>query len=416
MTPLGYLYNVWHDASMLFSIWRRLQRPQRVYLDHAAATPLVSVADKAMKRVTREHFANPSAIHQEGVAAREELERARAKLARCLSVRPEGVTFTASGTESNNLALLGVVYARRAAGMDYVDMEVISTKLEHPSVQETLRALEALGVGVHYAPVRADGRIDHNAFKALLSEKTVLVTCAYVNSEVGVIQPVAQLARYAHAAARTHGTDIVVHIDAAQAPYWLACQLNHLQVDLMSLDAGKCGGPKGVGVLVRRHNVELAPIIHGGPQESGLRPATENLVGIVGAVEAIVAAQTSVTKRADRVAALRDQLITELKTIPGVLLNGSVDERVANNVNISIPGFDSEYAAVWLDEARIACSTKSACSGASGGGSAVVMAMTGDAARAQATLRFTLGPNTTSAELKQVVVSLKQFMALMETI
>lgn len=392
-----------------------LRKPARIYLDHAAATPLLPMVARVMRAVEAAHVANPSAIHAEGVAARKVVEGARAKLARLLHVREQGIVFTGSGTESNNLAIIGTVTARHKAGVAYADMEVITTAIEHPSVTKTMEYLETLGVGVVRVPVSKLGHIDYIAFVAVLTPKTVLASFAYVNSEVGVVQRVSKLARAAAEAAKKWGTSIVVHVDAAQTPLWLPCQLDRLHVDLMSLDAGKCGGPKGVGVVAMRHGVTIAPVLFGGPQEGGLRPATENVVGIVGAVEALTLAQADWEARSARIRALRDQFITELLKIEGVVLNGDPEERVANNVNISILGVDSEFAVICLDEAGIAASTKSACSGAGGGGSMVVMAMTSDAARATSTVRFTLGPNTTAAELKRTAQILKDHVSKMLT-
>lgn len=384
---------------------------ERIYLDHAAATPLLPKVASLMCRIEQENFANASSIHREGVEAGRLLASARAKLARSLQIRTNDITFTGSGTESNNLAIVGTIFARQQAGLAYTEMEVITTAIEHPSVLETMKFLERLGVLVHYVPIKENGLVDRTALTQLLSSRTVLVSLAYVNSEVGVIQPVAAVGRLIRAFAKEQQTKIIFHTDAAQAPLWLNCELEPLQVDILTLDAGKCGGPKGVGIVARRHGVPLAPVLFGGPQESGLRPATENVVGIVGAVEAVVLVQENYQERSSKVRALRDQFIADLTAFKGVVVNGDLVERVANNVNISIPGLDSEFAVICLDEAGVAASTKSACSGAGGGLSAVVMAMTGDAARAHSTIRFTLGPDTTEAELKRTVRVLEGHIA-----
>ncbi len=380
----------------------------RIYLDYAAAAPLLPEVAARMHACEAVHGANPSAIHAEGVAARRVIDGARASLARVLGVREPGVIFTGSGTESNNLAILGTLYARHKAGVPFSEMEIITTAIEHPSVKETIAFAASLGVVVHMVPIDADGHIVRSAFEALLSKQTVLVTFAYVNSEIGVVQDVGKLVRLVRAFERVHATEIVVHLDAAQAPLWLPCSLPQLQVDLMSLDAGKCGGPKGVGVVAMRHGVHVAPVLFGGPQEGGLRPATENIVGIVGATDALVLAQAGYKDRSTQVALLRDRFMDALLQIDGVVVNGDRGSRVANNVNISIPGIDSEFAVICLDAAGIACSTKSACSGAGGGGSTVVMAMTNDDARAKSTIRFTLGPKTTWSELEKTVSALKE--------
>jgi len=230
--------------------------------------------------------------------------------------------------------------------------------------------------------------------------------------------------------------DAVLHIDAAQAPLWVSCQFSSVGADLLTLDAGKCCGPKGVGVLVRKNGVELAPTIHGGGQENGLRPGTENVAGIVGAAVALEWAQGGWRARATHARTIRDQAIAHiLSEIPTAVLNGppnpevrppgkektprsdlgeKYDDRVANNINISIPGLDTEFATVVLDKHGFAVSTKSACNGAGGGASAVVLATTGDISRATSTLRITLGLDTTLAQLKSLTAMLKVHVEQME--
>jgi len=381
-----------------------------VYLDHAAATPLQPAVRAVMQTAEATYPANPSAVHKEGVAARHAIETARDRLALTLGIRPAGIVFTASGTESNNLAIIGSVHARHKAGVTYTNMEVLTTKLEHPSVSEAVSHLVSLGVKVQYLAVDSCGRVRLDSLRSLLSPKTVLISLAYVNSEIGTIQPLGKLARAIRAYEKETGVQIVLHADGAQAPFWLPCAMSKVPVDILTLDAGKCGGPKGVGVLAARHGVALTPILFGGPQESGLRPATENTPGILGATEAIVLAQERYELTAKLVASLRDELLNALLKCSGVILNGGRKDRIANNINISVPGLDSEFLVISLDVVGIACSTKSACAGGSGGGSAVVQAITGNAAAATSTLRLTLGPATTKADIafatKQIIAAI----------
>lgn len=400
---------MWHYWDMKFL----RMKEKRIYLDYAAATPVRNAVLQVMSPFLSDVFANASAIHKEGVAARLAIEAARERLARLLKIRPNGVVFTGSGTESNNLALVGAVEARHKSGVAYADMEVIATKIEHPSIIKVLEHLGSLGVGIRYMDVDEDGLIVAQSLHELLSKKTVVVSFAYANSEIGTVQEVGKLARIARAYEKENGIRIYVHLDAAQAPLWLTCEMDRLMVDILTLDAGKCYGPKGVGVLAMRHGVSLAPILFGGPQEGGVRPATENTAGIVGAVEAIVIAQESFEKRAHKVSQLRDKTIEDLLTIEGAVLNGSKVERIANNINVSIPGIDSEYAVITLDTAGIACSTKSACSGASGNGSSVVRTISQDDARAISTIRLSLGEETTSRDLVKTVSVLKKHVLKM---
>lgn len=375
------------------------RKKKRVFLDYAASTPVRPEVFRLMKPYLYDSFGNASAIHQEGVQARAAIESARARLARTLHVRSEGVVFTASGTESNNLALMGAVYTQLRQGRRYEDMEVVSTRIEHPSIGVTLRALEERGIRVHYVPVDSQGAIEASALKKVLSPQTVVVSFAYVNSEIGVVQDVSKLARIVHNYNREHGCSIYVHVDAAQAPLWLSCELDRLSVDLLSLDAGKCYGPKGMGVLAMRHGVTIAPVTYGGPQEQGLRPGTENTAAIVGGVHALVLAQESHQERSARIQEVRDAGIARLLQIEGCVLNGSAVQRVANNINVSVAGIDTEFAAIVLDEQGFAVSTKSACSGSDASGSTVVREMTGDEGRARTTLRITLGERTARSEV-----------------
>jgi cysteine desulfurase len=380
---------------------------KRIYLDYASATPVRKEVIKAMEPFWSRTFGNASAIHKEGVAVREAIETARRKLARLLHVKEEGVIFTGSGTESNNIALFGTIESRRRKGVAYEDMEIVSTRLEHPSVLEVLRHVEGWGIAIKYAEVDGDGLVIAESLESLITPKTILVTFAYANSEIGTVQHVGKLSRIARASEKKFGSRIYVHTDAAQAPLWLSCELDKLGVDILSLDAGKCCGPKGVGVLAFRHDVSLHSFMFGGSQEGGLRPGTENAALIVGAVEALSIALENYLQRSAKAEQLRDLFIKDLEAVEGIVLNGSRGSRIANNVNISIPGIDSEFAVISLDQQGIACSTKSACGGAKGDGSTVVKAVTNSDERALSTIRFTLGEGTTQLELAQAAQAVR---------
>lgn len=387
------------------------QKPKRVYLDWAAATPLTEAVVRAMAPYVVTHFANPSAVHQEGQVAHDAVTTARTEIARTLQLRPDAVVFAGSGTEANQLAIIGTVMAAYESGMQFTDMSILTTELEHPSVHGVLATLASWGVRIIYLPVDEAGKITVSAVAERLEAGTVLCTTAYVNSEIGVIQPINKLAKAVRQRADQLGVKVRIHIDAAQAPLWLPCGLDRLQVDMATFDAGKCCGPKGVGFLAGRCVHELRPLFSGGGQESGLRPGTENVPGIVGAATAFQWAQAEHEARAQRVAKVRDGFLQLLsKRLPEVVINGPQgDDRVANNVNVSLPGFDTEYAVVTLDHGGVAASSKSACSGAGGGESRAVRAISGDAARAAATLRFTLGPDTTLSECERAVSLLETY-------
>lgn len=391
---------------------------KRIYLDYAAATPLHPEVLTAMMPFLENSFGNPSAIHSEGQKNRNTMEESRQKVATILGLRPTGITFTSGGTESNNLAILGLLKKLNLDGLDYIDMEVITTKLEHPSILELLPTLEDMGVTVKFLEVNEEGKIQVPALEKILTTKTVLVTFAYANSEVGVVQSVARLARVVRKFEKENNIKLFLHIDAAQAPLWLPCKLEALGVDIMSLDVGKCCGPKGIGVLAKREGVELSSVSFGGGQEQGLRPGTENVAGVVGAAKALELAQSNFQKRTEKVSKVRDEFFKLMESyLEKVSINGAMGEdRLANNINISLIGFDTEFAVVYLDSKGIAASTKSACAGAGSGLSTVVLAMTGDSERAKSTLRLTLGEESTVSDMKEVLEMLKKYQEKMSSV
>ncbi len=391
------------------SMLKRFFGKTRIYLDYAAATPVRKEVAVAMAPFMRGDFGNASAIHAEGRFARKAIEQSRKLVAELLRVRKEEVFFVSGGTEANNLALVGVIEALASSGRSYSDCEVITTAIEHPSILGVLARLKEKGVVVHTIPVNTTGLVDLSQFKRMLSPKTVLVSIAYANSEIGVVQDIKKISHGVRQYQRdSPQANISIHVDASQAPLYLPCALNSLGVDLMTLDAGKMYGPKGVGVLIKKHAVALQPLFIGGDQEGGVRPGTENTALIVGCAEALCIALKEQEARVQKVRALRDYAFDEINQyISGVLVNGSLDERIANNINISIPGIDGEFAAVTLDTHGIAVSTKSACSGLTGSGSAVIYAMGGDDARALSTIRMTLGEETTKGEIDHMVRVLK---------
>ena len=412
-------------SSRLKAFLRRTKRGSaQLYLDYAAATPVLPLVATLMDTIQRESYGNPGAIHAAGVTAARIVSDARLTLARLLGVRPVEVFFTASGTEANNLAILGYITHLQVTGQAYTDMQIVSTRLEHPSVLAVLKALERRGVTIVYVAVDDAGKIDVSSLREALTDQTMLVTFAYANSEVGIVQDVKRITRAVRLYNTKHTTTIRVHLDAAQAPLWLPCQVHQLGVDMMSLDAGKCNGPKGVGVLIKRAGVTLDSVMLGGGQETGLRAGTENVAAIAGCALAIAHAQDSYPERSAVIYSSVRALVAALRThVPEAVFNGPdfVDdvaklERLPNNVHISLPGFDTEYAVIYLDKHGIAASTRSACSGAGEGASATVAEMTGDSARAAATIRFSLDPAITPKEIVRVATVLRQFIDLQLTV
>lgn len=359
----------------------------RIYLDYAASAPPSPEVVAAMQTVAGY---NPSSLHAEGRRAKAELDTARDGIAALLGARRSEVTFTGSGTESDNLALTGVV---RAAGWRG---HVVATAIEHHAVLHALDGLRELGCDVTLVPVDADGSVDPERFAAALRDDTVLASMMYANNETGTIEPVAEVA----AIARARG--ILFHTDAVQAAAWLPLDVDTLGVDLLSLSAHKFHGPEGVGILYVRTGTPLAAVIPGGGQEFGRRAGTENVAGAAGAAAALTGADAGRATNAERILQLRLRLEQGIVAgVPGVRINGRGAPRLPSIVSATFAGVDPEALLARLDLAGVAVSAGSACTSGTLEPSHVIRAIGGDAA--DATIRFSLGAPTTRAEIDRVL-------------
>lgn len=381
---------------------------KRIYLDHAATTPEDKRVVEVVRKASAETYGNPSSLHQEGVLARKVLETGRKSIADILCVRRDEIVFTSGGTESNNIAIFGAVNDPQKA-------HIIVSRIEHPSVLECVRELERRGAAVTYVPVDSDGLVSPKSVEDALRENTVLVSIMYANNEIGTIQPIAEIAKVIRRfrEAKSHSSSVIchplLHTDACQATNYLPMSVLKLGVDLMTFNASKIYGPKGVGALFVKQGVKLAPHIFGGGQERGLRSGTENVSAIAGFAEAMRVAEKMKEKESARLVKLRDFFIHEILTkIPDTVLNGSAAERLPNNVNISFLGMDAEEIVIGLDARGIAVSTGSACANIAGEGkvSHVVLALDGDRIRAMGSVRFTLGRGTKKGDIEHTVKTL----------
>ncbi len=388
-----------------------MKEKKRIYLDYASTTPIDDDVVRAMKPYLQESFANPSAIYREGVFAKRSLSEARTSIARVLSCKSEEIIFTASGTESNNLALLGVF---RAAKKKIAKPHIITTKIEHPSVLEVMEQIEREGGEVSYVGVAENGIVRPVDIQKALRPETILISIMYANNEMGTIQPLREIFRVIQNFQKTKSGGVksgnypYLHTDASQAANYLSLNVDSLGVDLMTLDASKIYGPKGVGALFIKKKVSLNPIIFGGGQERGLRSGTENVAGIVGMAKAIEIAgkfRNSESGEISRLAKLRDYFISEvLKRFGEARLNGDPKLRLPNNVNICFPGVDAEFAVLKLDNAGISCASASACNNLSeNSASYVIGALPKGKECAKSSLRFTLGRSTTKKEIDTVL-------------
>jgi cysteine desulfurase len=363
-----------------------------IYFDNAATTALDPGVFKAMLPFFGGQFGNPSSMHRVGRQARQAVENSRAELAALLNASPEEIVFTASGTESDNMALRGI-----AEQYGPGECHVIASAIEHPAILETCQYLKRHGVEITLLSVDSYGMVSPDRLQQALRPNTRLVTVHAAHNEVGTVQPIDELGRIA----RSHGA--LFHTDAVQAVGKIPLDMAAQPVDMLSLSGHKIHGPKGVGALYIRKGVSLAPLIHGGGQERGLRSATENVAGIVGLGAAAKIAAGEMAQESVQLRHMRDRLIAEtMRRVPNAYLLGHPRQRLPGNICLGFAGQENEAIKVLLalDEAGIAVSSGSACGAHHAGQpSASLLAMGLDAVRARGSLRITLGRFNTEEEV-----------------
>ncbi|WP_027658900.1 cysteine desulfurase family protein [Salinispora fenicalii] len=374
------------------------------YLDHAATTPMLDVALEAYVATARE-VGNASALHGAGRQARRRVEESRERVAAALGARPAEVIFTGGGTESDNLAVKGIFWARRSA--DRRRTRVVSSAVEHHAVLDAVDWLAAQEEAeVSWLPVDALGRVSPQQLRAELAaaaDQVAVITTMWASNEVGTVQPVAELA----AVAAEHG--VPLHTDAIQAVGQVAVDFAASGVSALTVTGHKLGGPAGVGALVLARDVAVTPLLHGGGQERDVRSGTLDTAGIVAFAVALETAVRHQQEYAARVAALRDDLVTRVRqAVPEAVLNGDPDDRLPGNAHFSFPGCAGDALLLLLDAQGIACSTGSACSAGVAQPSHVLLAMGADSARAGSSLRFTLGHTSTPEEVDALIAALPE--------
>jgi len=363
---------------------------RRVYMDHAATTPVDPEVVEAMVPYFTEIYGNASSLHSFGREAHNAMEEARSRVARLINAHPEEIIFTAGGTESDNIAIKGVAYANRSRG-DHI----ITSTIEHPAVLETCRSLEKQGFKVSYIPVDKNGLIELESLKKAVTERTILITIMHANNEIGTIEPIEEIAEIA-------GTkNIILHSDAVQSTGKILTDVKEIGIDLLSISAHKIYGPKGIGSLYIKKGTRLEPIIHGGGHERGLRSSTENIPGIVGLGKAAELAERRMSEDTAHLTNLRDHLIkATLSNIEESYLNGHPTKRLPNNAHFRFTGIEGEALILNLDEKGIAASTGSACSSKKLLPSHVLMAIGLDEVQAHGSLRLTLGRENTKEDVE----------------
>jgi len=382
---------------------------QTVYFDHSATTPLDPRVVEAMTPFYGNQFGNPSSMHWAGQQALEAVSKARMEVADLFHANPEEIFFTSSGTESDNMALIGTAGKYKPR-----DCHLITSSFEHPAILETCKYLERIGYPVSYLPVTTDGIVAPAELRKALRPNTQLISIMTANNVVGTLQPILELAEIA----REH--NVLFHTDAVQAAGKIPIQIDHIPVDMISVSAHKLHGPKGVGALYIRKNVNIEPLIHGGGQERGMRSSTENVAGIVGLGKAASISSTEMTEEASRLVSLRDRIVAKIEeNIPNAYLIGHRYKRLPGHICLGFAGQEGEAIKLMLalNEKGVAVSTGSACSSHHAGQpSYILMAMGMDQIRARGSLRITLGRFNTDAEVDYFLEVLPRVTAEMRPV
>ncbi|HSX44924.1 MAG TPA: cysteine desulfurase family protein [Candidatus Saccharimonadales bacterium] len=373
---------------------------KNIYLDYAAATPIEPQVLKSMAPYFDQKFYNASAQYSAARQVAADLMVARAKVANWLGARPSEVIFTAGGTEANNLALHGIMQA-------FPDSNLIVSAIEHESVLEPAK---------HYshqiAPVKVDGQVDIVKLVKLINDQTVLVSIMYANNEIGTIEPIKQIANEIKGLVKQrqkagNSRPLYFHVDACQAANYLDLHVKGLGVDMMTINSGKIYGPKQCGALFIKASTIIEPQILGGGQEFNRRSGTENVAAVVGFAEALNLAQTGRQTEARRLKKLQDIFFEKLsQRLPTTQINGSLKQRLPNNVHLTIPGQDNETLMMRLDDHGIQCAVGSACSASNDEPSHVLKSIGLSDKAARASLRFTMGRHTTESDIIKTVDAL----------
>ena len=404
------------------------KRFKRVFLDYASTTPVDGKVFKKMKPYFHKNFGNPSASYNEGILANQAISKARQDIATICGVKDHEVIFTGSGTEANNLLFFGSIKA--AATEDHLkekwannQLEIMVSEIEHPSVIEPVKNLEKENKAtINFLEVREDGIINLDLLSKSLNENTFLISVILANNEIGTINPIREISsivkKYKNKLGRSFDEPPYIHTDASQAPNFLDIHMDRLGVHAMTIDSSKIYGPKGAGCLIKKSYVPLSSIMYGGGQESNLRPGTENVPQIIGMSEALQIAQKQKDDFSKKMKNLQNYFISQIKNkFPVAKINGSIKNRLPNNVNFCIEGLNSEFAVIQLDELGVACSAATSCKGLSEDFSSYVVdslyktqEKNGASKCGQSSLRFTFGRGTTKRDIDFAIKALSDII------
>jgi len=380
-----------------------------IYFDYAATTPVDTRVVAAMRPFFVSSYGNPSSLHCFGRTARVAVEKARMVISEALGAEPEEIIFTSGGTESNNFAIKGIAFANRVRGR-----HIVVSTIEHECVYQSCRWLEREGFSITYLSVDGNGLVDPDALMSALRPDTVLVSIMHANNEIGTIESIEELAWIC----KSRG--ISFHTDACQSFGKIPLSVRDVPVDLITINAHKIYGPKGVGALYIRKNTPIMPWQHGGGQESGMRSSTENVPGIVGFGKATELSVQEMVEEGKRLTALRDRIISSvIHDIPGAYLNGHPTDRLPNNINVAVHGLEGEAIRLLLELDRhgIAVSTGSACSSNQENQTSHVLAAIGrDSMEARGGIRITIGRFTTNEEVTYLLKTLPEVTGSLKSI
>lgn len=377
---------------------------KRIYLDNAASTPPDPKVLETMAHYARECYGNASSMHSQGTHARELMENARTRLAQVLNCQAGELYFTSGGTESNNWALKGFVFANRVKGN-----HIIISSIEHDCILNTSRWLETQGFSVSFLPVGESGIIDPESVRKAITRQTILVSVMHVNNELGTIQPIREIGGL------LHDKNIAFHVDACQSFGKTALDFKQTGADMISINAHKIYGPKGIGALYIRNGTKMEPLLHGGGQEKGLRSTTENIPGIMGFVKAAELVHEKKQSEAEHISILGKLLATRLlEKIDNVYFNGAPEQRVPGILNFAFAGQEGEAIRLllMLDEIGFSVSAGSACSSNYSGsnGSHVLRAIGRDPVEARGAIRVSLGRFNSEEEIHHFCESLARIV------
>lgn len=390
----------------------------KIYLDYSATTPMDSEVLKAMRPYFTQKFGNPSSIHSFGQEAMAGVDKAREQVANFLNCEPAEIIFTSGATESNNLAIQGIIKTFKKQGIK--NPHIIITAIEHPAILEPCRQLEKEGIEITYLSVKQNGVLDLEELNKSIKENTILVSVMYVNNETGAVQPIREIGKVIKKIneknlrewekGRVKSRDekprpIIFHTDATQAANYFNMDVKWNYIDMLSMSAHKIYGPKGIGLLYIKEGINITPIQTGGHQENNLRSGTYNTPGIVGLGKAVeLLDKKTVEKNNIKIAKFRDTLIAGVKkNIPNIVLNTDLKNSVPAHANISFLGAEGESILIFLDLAGIAVSTGSACASGKLDPSHVLLAMGIKPEDAHSSIRFSMGKYTTAEEIKKAV-------------